>query len=92
METGMNTNQLFGGVTPMEESSSDNRFGGPAAPQNTTVSLKVNAGTYSLELDTRTTLLDTLREHLHLPGTKKGCDHGLCGACTVTVNGYRVVS
>lgn len=54
------------------------------------VSLTVNGRVEQLELDPRTTLLDALREHIHLTGTKKGCDHGQCGACTVLVNGRRI--
>ncbi|KRB86822.1 hypothetical protein ASE00_02575 [Sphingomonas sp. Root710] len=56
------------------------------------VTLKVNGKDRSLSLDPRTTLLDALREHLHLTGTKKGCDHGQCGACTVIVDGRRINS
>ncbi len=58
----------------------------------TKVSMEVNGTGHQLELDTRTTLLDALREHLHLTGTKKGCDHGQCGACTVIVEGRRINS
>ena len=56
------------------------------------ISFNVNGQARELELDTRTTLLDALREHLHLTGTKKGCDHGQCGACTVHVGGRRLNS
>ncbi|WP_158787442.1 (2Fe-2S)-binding protein [Granulicella sp. L46] len=56
------------------------------------LTLNVNGQPHKLNLDPRTTLLDCLRENLNLPGTKKGCDHGQCGACTVHVNGRRVNS
>jgi xanthine dehydrogenase YagT iron-sulfur-binding subunit len=63
------------------------------ASQNlTTVSLQINGRAHTLTLDPRTTLLDALREHLGLTGTKKGCDQGQCGACTVIVNGQRINS
>src|SRR5579885_3193233 len=57
-----------------------------------TVRLIVNGREHGLQIDPRTTLLDTLREHLDLTGSKKGCDHGQCGACTVLVEGRRVLS
>ncbi len=62
------------------------------SPPGMAVAMKVNGGRQALSLDPRTTLLDMLREHLDLTGTKKGCDHGQCGACTVLVNGTRINS
>jgi xanthine dehydrogenase YagT iron-sulfur-binding subunit len=63
-----------------------------AEPGTIPLTLSVNGKTYKLNIDPRTSLLDCLRENLNLPGTKKGCDHGQCGACTVHVNGRRVNS
>ena len=62
------------------------------APATMKVSLKVNGARRDLDVDPRTTLLDALREHLRLTGTKKGCDHGQCGACTVIAGGHRINS
>jgi xanthine dehydrogenase YagT iron-sulfur-binding subunit len=62
------------------------------AIRNATINLTVNGGARTLTVDARTSLLDLLREHLHLTGSKKGCDHGQCGACTVLLNGRRINS
>jgi len=65
----------------------------PPSPAGTeAVTLQVNGQSYALRLDPRVTLLDALREDLGLTGTKKGCDHGQCGACTILVDGRRVNS
>jgi len=62
----------------------------PPSPSIMPVRLEVNGTPRDLRVDTRTTVLDALREHLHLTGTKKGCDHGQCGACTVIIDGRRI--
>jgi len=64
----------------------------PDAETPVTVGLQINGRSHDLTVDPRTTLLDALREHLALTGTKKGCDQGQCGACTVIVNGQRINS
>ncbi|MFC6645426.1 2Fe-2S iron-sulfur cluster-binding protein [Granulicella cerasi] len=70
------------------------RTDAPSAPIPGTmpITLRVNGETHRIAVDPRATVLDTLRETLHLTGTKKGCDHGQCGACTVHVNGERANS
>jgi xanthine dehydrogenase YagT iron-sulfur-binding subunit len=64
----------------------------PASGDSVKMTLRVNGKDFALEVDPRTTLLDALRERLHLTGSKMGCDHGQCGACTVLVNGRRINS
>lgn len=75
-----------------EEAFAQTSSGLAADPSQPTlpVAFEVNGVTRELKLDPRTTLLDALREHLNLTGTKKGCDHGQCGACTVLVDGRRI--
>lgn len=76
---------LRGAVAPTTEPAADSSI-------DSAITLRVNGVSRTLRIDPRTTLLDCLREHLALTGTKKGCDHGQCGACTVHVNGRRVNS
>ncbi len=75
-------------VLPTATSQAAEPSGAPRARAR----LTINGQRYDLALDPRVTLLDLLREHLRLTGTKKGCDHGQCGACTVLVNGRRINS
>jgi len=78
--------------TPSGQRTAERPGGDMAAPDAVEVTLSVNGRRHSLALDPRTTLLDALREHLALTGSKKGCDHGQCGACTVLLDGRRINS
>jgi xanthine dehydrogenase YagT iron-sulfur-binding subunit len=75
---------------PLDQVDSTGAAG--AADESVNVHLKINGKSYALKVDPRVTLLDALRERLQLTGSKKGCDHGQCGACTVLVNGRRINS
>jgi len=74
------------------DGASETELSGPTIEGAVPITLRINGKDHKLSIDPRTTLLDCIRETVALTGTKKGCDHGQCGACTVHVNGKRVLS
>src|SRR5207237_1603706 len=84
---------VAGGVSALSSSrAAEDEPARPGAPATVPVTWRINGKKHELKLDPRVTLLDALRENLGLTGTKKGCDHGQCGACTVLADGRRTLS
>lgn len=84
---------MFSAYLPVQANAAvESEVTGPMIEGAVPITLRINGKDHKLNIDPRTTLLDCIRETVTLTGTKKGCDHGQCGACTVLVNGKRVLS